>query len=132
MAQRNYSLLETSLIPPRIHQARNLLTPGAEWVKGLLAVPFVLYSQPTGAFDPEAHNVNQATEEAHRRYAEIMRDVEVMLDDHSKSAHLLPNPIPPPSTGEATAKELRTLTHSPLSLSLPPFSSCSCTPDGRQ
>ena len=57
----------------------------AEWIKGLLAVPFVLYSQPTGAFDPEAPNISQATEEAHRRYAEIMRDVEVMLDDHSKS-----------------------------------------------
>ena len=67
---------------------------GAEWIKGLLAVPFVLYSQPTGAFDPEAPNVSQATEEAHRRYAEIMRDVEVMLDDHSKSG-----PLSQPSLG---------------------------------
>ena len=99
VAQRNYSLLETSLIPPHIHQARNLLTPGAEWVKGLLAVPFVLYSQPTGAFDPEAHNVNQATEEAHRRYAEIMRDVEVMLDDHSE-------PRPPSNLPSAIAGTL--------------------------
>lgn len=28
-------------------------------------------------------SVTQMAEEAHRRYAEIMRDVEVMIDDHS-------------------------------------------------
>lgn len=52
----------------------------AEWIKGLLAVPFVLYSQPTGVFDA---GVAETSEEAHRRYAEIMRDIETMLDDHS-------------------------------------------------
>ncbi|PNY24202.1 IMP-specific 5'-nucleotidase 1 [Tolypocladium capitatum] len=52
-----------------------------EWVKGLLAVPFVLYSQPTGVFG-DGPNVTKMAEEAHRRYAEIMRDVEMMIDDH--------------------------------------------------
>ncbi|EHK42841.1 uncharacterized protein TrAtP1_002038 [Trichoderma atroviride] len=52
-----------------------------EWVKGLLAVPFVLYSQPTGVFGDDT-NVAKMAEEAHRRYAEIMRDVELMIDDH--------------------------------------------------
>lgn len=52
-----------------------------EWVKGLLAVPFVLYSQPTGVFG-DGPSVTLMAEEAHRRYAEIMRDVEVMIDDH--------------------------------------------------
>ncbi|KAI3327188.1 IMP-specific 5-nucleotidase [Xylariaceae sp. AK1471] len=53
-----------------------------EWIKGLLAVPFVLYSQPTGVFETNGVSVTQMSEEAHRRYAEIMRDVEVMIDDH--------------------------------------------------
>ncbi len=55
----------------------------SEWIKGLLAVPFVLYSQPTGVFETNGVSVTQMSEEAHRRYAEIMRDVEVMIDDHS-------------------------------------------------
>lgn len=54
-----------------------------EWVKGLLAVPFVLYSQPTGVVG-DGTSIAKMSEEAHRRYAEIMRDVEVMIDDHSK------------------------------------------------
>ncbi|KAK2734112.1 imp-specific 5 -nucleotidase 1 [Colletotrichum kahawae] len=53
-----------------------------EWIKGLLAVPFVLYSQPTGVFDTNTTNVDRMREEAHRRYAEIFRDVEHMIDDH--------------------------------------------------
>lgn len=52
-----------------------------EWIKGLLAVPFVLYSQPTGVFETNGFNLTQMSEEAHRRYAEIMRDIEVMIDD---------------------------------------------------
>ncbi|CAI6087014.1 unnamed protein product [Clonostachys chloroleuca] len=52
-----------------------------EWVKGLLAVPFVLYSEPTGVFG-DGTNVDRMAEESHRRYAEIMRDVERMIDDH--------------------------------------------------
>lgn len=54
-----------------------------EWIKGLLAVPFVLYSQPTGVFESShGSGVSKMSEEAHRRYAEIMRDVETMIDDH--------------------------------------------------
>ncbi|KXJ90566.1 imp-specific 5'-nucleotidase-like protein [Microdochium bolleyi] len=64
-----------------------------EWIKGLLAVPFVLYSQPTGVFDT---GVAEMSEEAHRRYAEIMRDVETMLDDHirlEQAVHPLPSKL---------------------------------------
>ncbi|TVY89294.1 IMP-specific 5'-nucleotidase [Lachnellula willkommii] len=53
-----------------------------EWVKGLLAVPFVLHSQPTGVFETRSNSVKMMAAEAHRRYWEIMRDVEVMIDDH--------------------------------------------------
>lgn len=45
-------------------------------------MPFVLYSQPTGVLGDDA-SVAKMAEEAHRRYAEIMRDVEMMIDDHS-------------------------------------------------
>jgi IMP and pyridine-specific 5'-nucleotidase len=55
----------------------------SEWIKGLLAVPFVLHSQPTGVFESRSGSVAQMAEEAHRRYAEIMKDVENMIDDHS-------------------------------------------------
>lgn len=58
-----------------------------EWVKGLLAVPFVLYSQPHGVFEGQGmSSLAQTREEAHRRYSEILRDVEVMIDDHSEDA----------------------------------------------
>jgi IMP and pyridine-specific 5'-nucleotidase len=55
----------------------------SEWIKGLLAVPFVLHSQPTGVFESRSGSVAQMAEEAHRRYAEIMKDIEDMIDDHS-------------------------------------------------
>jgi hypothetical protein len=35
-------------------------------------------------FETASHTVEQMAEEAHRRYAEIMSDVERMIDDHSK------------------------------------------------
>ncbi|KAI1203571.1 IMP-specific 5-nucleotidase [Nemania serpens] len=64
-----------------------------EWIKGLLAVPFVLYSQPTGVFENNGVSLSQMSGEAHRRYAEIMRDVEVMINDHiAHQAHM--NAIP--------------------------------------
>ncbi|KAM0279021.1 hypothetical protein ACHAQH_004803 [Verticillium albo-atrum] len=62
-----------------------------EWIKGLLAVPFVLYSQPTGVLDVNGTSLARTAEEAHRRYAEIMRDVELMIDDHIT---LQPNKVP--------------------------------------
>ncbi|KFY78264.1 hypothetical protein V501_10482 [Pseudogymnoascus sp. VKM F-4519 (FW-2642)] len=52
-----------------------------EWIKGLLAVPFVLHSQPTGVFEARGTVADMAAE-ACRRYAEIMKDVEEMIDDH--------------------------------------------------
>jgi len=44
----------------------------------------VLHSQPTGVFETRLSSVEQMAEQAHRRYAEIMQDVEDMIDDHSK------------------------------------------------
>ncbi|KPM37886.1 IMP-specific 5'-nucleotidase 1 [Neonectria ditissima] len=55
-----------------------------EWVKGLLAGPFVLCSQPTGVFG-DGPSVKVMAEEAHRRYAEVMLDVELLIRDHVKS-----------------------------------------------
>lgn len=54
-------------------------------------MPFVLYSQPTGVFEGKGGTGDmqiKAREEAHRRYSEIFRDVEVMIDDYSKSSLL--------------------------------------------
>ncbi len=51
--------------------------------KGLLAVPFVLHSQPTAVYEESRGNVTQMASTAHRRYAEIMRDVEGLINDHS-------------------------------------------------
>lgn len=42
----------------------------------------MLYSQPTGIVG-DGTSIAKMSEEAHRRYAEIMRDVEMMIDDHS-------------------------------------------------
>lgn len=58
-----------------------------EWIKGLLAVPFVLHSQPTAAWDENGGSssvVARMASTAHRRYAEIMRDVEALINDHSR------------------------------------------------
>ena len=60
-----------------------------EWIKGLLAVPFVLHSQPTGVFESRSHTVPEMAVLAHRRYVEIMQDVEDMIDDHSKTSSLI-------------------------------------------
>lgn len=54
-------------------------------LKGLLAVPFVLHSQPTAVFEENAQTVHQQASVAQRRYAEIMRDVEEIINDHSES-----------------------------------------------
>ncbi|EFQ90920.1 hypothetical protein PTT_12383 [Pyrenophora teres f. teres 0-1] len=55
-----------------------------EWIKGLLAVPFVLQSQPTAVFEPRADSVEHQANVAQRRYAENLRDVEEIINDHSK------------------------------------------------
>ncbi len=53
-------------------------------------MPFVLHSQPTGIFETRSSSVEQMAEVAHRRYAEIMLDVEHMIDDHSEQT---PDPL---------------------------------------
>ena len=53
-----------------------------EWVKGLLAVPFVLLSQPTAIYENDKPAVNAMAISAHGRYAQIMRDVEDLINDH--------------------------------------------------
>lgn len=56
-----------------------------EWIKGLLAVPFVLHSQPTAAYDKERGDVlGRMATTAHKRYAEIFHDVEDLINDHIK------------------------------------------------
>lgn len=69
----------------------------------MLAVPFVLYSQPTGVFETNGFNLTQMSEEAHRRYAEIMRDIEVMIDDQCMLLLLI-----------SSSYTIRLLTPSPL------------------
>ena len=53
-----------------------------EWIKGLLAVPFVLHSQPTVTFDEHGSILHNMATTAHKRYAEIMHDVEELINDH--------------------------------------------------
>lgn len=53
-----------------------------EWIKGLLAVPFVLHSQPTAAYDNRQDVLVKMASTAHRRYAEILHDVEDLINDH--------------------------------------------------
>ncbi|SLM39140.1 imp-specific 5-nucleotidase 1 [Lasallia pustulata] len=53
-----------------------------EWIKGLLAVPFVLHSQPTAAYDERGGVLIKMANTAHRRYAEIMHDLEELVNDH--------------------------------------------------
>lgn len=60
--------------------------------QGLLAVPFVLHSQPTAVYHEESAKLAAVATATHQRYAEIMRDVEFLINDHSKSSsNLFPN-----------------------------------------
>jgi len=51
-------------------------------IKGLLAVPFILHSQPTAAYDTRSDVLMTMATTAHRRYAEILHDVEDLINDH--------------------------------------------------
>ncbi|OJJ98685.1 hypothetical protein ASPACDRAFT_121248 [Aspergillus aculeatus ATCC 16872] len=53
-----------------------------EWIKGLLAVPFVLHSQPTAVYQEHSENLIAVAADTHQRYAEIFRDVEKLISDH--------------------------------------------------
>lgn len=57
------------------------LTSKIEWIKGLLAVPFVLLSQPTTIHE-DGPSLGEMESDARARYAQIMRDVEQLVDDH--------------------------------------------------
>ncbi|KAL4907853.1 IMP-specific 5'-nucleotidase 1 [Aspergillus multicolor] len=48
-----------------------------EWIKGLLAVPFVLHSQPTTIQQEDTSKLADVALDTHQRYAEIFADVEV-------------------------------------------------------
>jgi hypothetical protein len=48
-----------------------------------MAVPFVLHSQPTAIFEPQKEAPENEATVAQRRYVEIMRDVEELINDHS-------------------------------------------------
>ena len=58
------------------------MLPQIEWIKGLLAVPFVLLSQPTALYSHDKEAVKVMAINAHARYAQIMQDVEEMINDH--------------------------------------------------
>lgn len=54
-------------------------------MKGLLAVPFVLNSQPAVLYDGiDDEDMDKMAHTARQRYADIFRDVEMLIDDHSK------------------------------------------------
>ncbi|CZT16053.1 probable IMP-specific 5'-nucleotidase 1 [Ramularia collo-cygni] len=53
-----------------------------EWIKGLLAVPFVLLSQPTNLHESDKPSVEEMASTAASRYAQIMADVEALIADH--------------------------------------------------
>lgn len=54
-----------------------------EWIKGLLAVPFVLNAQPAAPHDgSHQEQLDRMAITARQRYADIFRDVEALIDDH--------------------------------------------------
>ena len=54
-----------------------------------MAVPFVLHSQPTATFHEESEKLRAVADATHQRYAEIMRDVEYLINDHSIALRLV-------------------------------------------
>jgi IMP and pyridine-specific 5'-nucleotidase len=47
-----------------------------EWIKGLLAVPFVLLSQPTAVSGDDKSSVDAMALNAHKRYSEISKQTD--------------------------------------------------------
>ncbi|KAM0689090.1 hypothetical protein Q7P36_011167 [Cladosporium allicinum] len=75
-----------------------------EWIKGLLAVPFVLLSQPTAIHESSQPDVAAMAINAHGRYSQIMKDVERLILDHiahqkSGTAHASKLKLLVPSVG---------------------------------
>jgi IMP and pyridine-specific 5'-nucleotidase len=48
-----------------------------------LAVPFVLHTQPTASFGQQEDKTDEMAAITLRRYLDIMRDVEELINDHS-------------------------------------------------
>ncbi len=84
LSQHRLADLDSKLSRQLALEETNANHRAIEWIKGLLAVPFVLYSQPTGVFQGGEASLAKTRAEAHRRYSEILRDVEAMIDEHSK------------------------------------------------
>lgn len=56
-----------------------------EWIKGLLAVPFVLASKPAAVYDERKDKtLTKMATSAHQRYADIFQDIEALVLDHIK------------------------------------------------
>lgn len=75
------------MLPDRMDQGRLLystVADNAEQSQGLLAVPFVLHSQPTAIYQEHSEGLKTVAADTHQRYAEIMRDVENLIEDHSR------------------------------------------------
>ncbi|KAL6229570.1 hypothetical protein BDW75DRAFT_235100 [Aspergillus navahoensis] len=58
------------------------VSPKRPVAQGLLAVPFVLHSQPTSVQEEDATKLAEVAHDTHQRYAEIFSDVERLLNDH--------------------------------------------------
>ncbi|KAK0933090.1 IMP 5'-nucleotidase [Friedmanniomyces endolithicus] len=67
---------------PHNHTTTTHIKPQIEWIKGLLAVPFVLLSQPTATYRSDRPAVTAMVSAARARYGEIMHDLELLITDH--------------------------------------------------
>lgn len=56
-----------------------------EWIKGLTAVPFVLHAGSVNHF--RIGDDSRSSNEARRKYAEIFKDVEQLIDNHIESGN---------------------------------------------
>lgn len=78
-------------------------------------MPFVLHSQPTAVFEPQKESAAQSAAAAQRRYLEIMRDVEELVNDHSislplrmsVSTQLMLSSSPPSGSGYAKLLQVK-------------------------
>ncbi|KAE8166959.1 IMP-specific 5-nucleotidase [Aspergillus tamarii] len=80
-----------------------------QWIKGLLAVPFVLHSQPTAVYQEHGENLVAIAADTHQRYAEIFRDVENLMRDHNWPVLTHSNPVHHQETGAPGKSKLNLL-----------------------
>ena len=96
-----------------------MLTSHLEWVKGLLISPFVLFSQPAGDFEDDDAVFNANTAEVRRRYAEIMRGIEAMIDEHRQLQTLQSLETAPHGTPRPSRLQMLVPTAGPFFTALP-------------